>query len=152
MPTGAAKAILLGGLLAGTLDISAAIGVYALRGVAPIRILQSVASGLLGRESYQGGAATALLGLGLHFTIATTAAAVYWMISRRFLLARRRPVLAGALFGIGVYLFMNFVVVPLSAIGWRAPQPSMVLIMVAIHIACVGWPIAFAAGRFGTKD
>jgi len=77
------RAIGVGGLACGILDISAAIGQYALRGVPAIRILQSVAAGLLGREAYSGGVPTAALGLALHFVIAFTAAAVYYAASRR---------------------------------------------------------------------
>ena len=84
----AVPAILLGGLIAGTLDISyACIFSYIRRGASPVRVLQSVASGALGRISFDGGARTAALGLVFHFLIATIAAAVYYLASRplRFL-------------------------------------------------------------------
>ena len=70
------NAVLWGGLIAGTLDIADALIFHGVRGVAPWRILQAIASGLLGREAFTGGAWTATLGLGLHFFIATTVAAV----------------------------------------------------------------------------
>jgi hypothetical protein len=78
----AARAVLTGGLAAGALDIIAAWIVYGLRGVAPTRTLQSIASGILGVAAFQGGVATAAFGLALHFVIATTAAAVYSLASR----------------------------------------------------------------------
>ncbi|HET8647044.1 MAG TPA: hypothetical protein VFO85_16225, partial [Vicinamibacteria bacterium] len=90
------RAILLGGLVAGTMDITAAILLYARRGVPPLRILQSVASGLLGRAAFTGGVPTAALGLALHFFIATTAAAVYVLAARRLPLARW-PLVGGVL-------------------------------------------------------
>jgi hypothetical protein len=140
---GAARAILMAGLIAGTLDITAAILFYGPK--VPARILQSVATGVLGRAAFDGGARTAVLGLGLHFFIATGAAAVYYLASRRMALLREQPLLAGPLYGIAVYLFMNRVVLPLSA---ARPQP-LTLKMAAIHVVCVGLPIALAVRRFG---
>ena len=66
----ALKAILVGGLVAALLDILDPILFFGLRGVAPIRIPQSIASGLLGRAAYSGGLRTVLLGLALHLFIA----------------------------------------------------------------------------------
>jgi hypothetical protein len=148
MPQRAAVcAILTGGAAAGTLDILAACTVYALRGVAPVRILQSIASGLLGAAAFQGGAATAALGLVLHFFIATTAAAVYYVASRVRPALVQRAALFGTLYGIGVYLVMTFVVLPLSALSRRPFAWDMAVIMVIVHIVCVGLPIAFAVRR-----
>ncbi len=65
------------------LDITAAFVNSGLRGVRPIRILQAIASGLLGAGSYKGGFATATLGLVLHFVIAFGATAVYYAASRK---------------------------------------------------------------------
>jgi hypothetical protein len=77
-PAGAAfLAIGLGGLIAGVCDLTYAVVFHAAQGVKPIRIPQSIASGLLGVNSYEGGWATAALGVALHFTIALAAAAVY---------------------------------------------------------------------------
>src|SRR5471030_331245 len=75
--------IFLGGLIAGTLDILAAFLNLHRVGVAPERVLQGIASGLLGRSSFRGGMATAALGLFCHFLIAFGAAAVYYAVSRR---------------------------------------------------------------------
>jgi uncharacterized membrane protein YagU involved in acid resistance len=113
---------------------------YGLRGVSPVRILQSVASGLLGAAAYEGGAGTAALGTVLHFFIATVAAAVYYAASRKIAFLARNPVPSGLLYGIAVYLFMNLVVLPLSAVPKRPFVPS--LAMVVIHMLCVGLPIA----------
>jgi uncharacterized membrane protein YagU involved in acid resistance len=143
MNRSAAAAIAMAGLIAGAMDITAAILFYGPR--VPMRILQSVATGLLGRAAFEGGAATAALGLGLHFFIATSAAAVYCLASRRLALLREQPLLAGPPYGIAVYLFMNRVVIPLSA---ARPQP-LTLKMAAIHVFCVGLPIALAVRRWG---
>jgi hypothetical protein len=141
---GAARAIAWGGLAAGALDITAACVFYALRGVAPVRILQSVASGLLGAAAFQGGAATAALGLGLHFTIAFGAAGVYALGRRLLPVLSERLVLSGLAYGVVVYLVMNFVVLPLSAVAVRPFDPKVAVPMVVIHMLFVGLPIALA--------
>jgi hypothetical protein len=147
----AARPVLAGGLLAGALDISAAIVIYAPRGVPPGRVLQSVASGLLGASAFRGGPATAALGLLLHFSIATVVAAVYYAASRKLAVLTRRPFLCGTLYGIGVYAVMNFLVVPLSAAPRRPFAPGMAALMVAVHIACVGVPVALAVRRYAGR-
>src|SRR3982074_1927505 len=77
--------ILAGGLVAGTLDITYAWVFWALKaGVPAERIFQSVAKGLLGPASYRGGAATATLGLFLHYFIATSMSVVYYLVGRRW--------------------------------------------------------------------
>lgn len=149
--SGALRAILCGGLLAGILDITAAIVTNRLlRGTAPIRILQSVASGLLGTDSYKGGMRTALLGTALHFVITFTAAAVYYAASRRLNFLVQRPIVWGSLFGIAVYWFMNLVVLPLSAFPHKITfAPTNLAIGLVVHILCVGLPIALSVRRFG---
>lgn len=141
------KAVLLGGLAAGILDITYAIVVSRLlRGTSAMTVLQSVASGLLGQDAYDGGAATAALGLFLHFIIAFSAAAAYVLASRKLPSLIQRPYLWGALYGMAFYLFMNFVVLPLSAFPHKLSFPPLVLARgLAGHIVCVGLPIALAA-------
>lgn len=145
----AIQAIAWGGLLAGVMDISAAFVTWGVRGVSPVRILQSIASGLLGANAYQGGLATAALGAALHFLIATTAAAVYFLASRKLSFLTQRAVTWGMLYGVTVYLFMYFVVLPLAGIKSRFTI-SAVAIAVITHIVCVGLPISLTVRRFST--
>lgn len=147
---GALTPILLGGLIAGTLDISyACIFSYIRRGTNPARILQSVASGALGRSAFDGGARTAALGLILHFLIATIAAAVYYLASRPLRLLVNQAIICGPLYGVGVYLVMSFVVLPLSAIGSRPALPLPVLAgALLIHMFGIGLPIALVVRRY----
>jgi hypothetical protein len=134
-----------GGLTAGVLDIAAATAVY---GVGLQRILQSVASGLLGRDAFAGGWGTAALGAGFQLLIATTAAASYVLASRRLAALVRRPLVYGPLFGIAVYFFMQHVVVPLSAARQGSFSWEGLAKGIAIHILFVGLPIALCARRF----
>ena len=131
-------AVLLGGLAAGVGDSVLALVLYP---VSLLRIYQSVAAGLLGRDAYQGGLATAALGMFLHFFIATTAAFVYVAASSRLELLRRQPVPCGLVFGAAVYFFMNFVVVPLS----RARAGGFAWKPMVGHALLLGLPIALIA-------
>src|SRR5215210_9269140 len=97
--SGAARAIMWGGLLAGLGDITFAFVVSGLRGVGPVRVLQSVAGGLLGGAAREGGLGTAALGAVLHFLIAFVWAAAYWLASRRLKVLVRHPVVCGLLYG-----------------------------------------------------
>jgi hypothetical protein len=154
MSTGrAVRAIGLAGLLAGTLDILAAFVVYGLRGAKPLGILQSVASGLVGRTAaYGGGGKTAALGLALHFFIATSAAAVYYAASRRLDVLVKHAVFSGIAYGVAVWLFMNFVVIPLSAIGRWPTINGLAAVIVVVHMVCVGLPIALVVRHYSVRS
>ena len=142
-----ARAIVWGGLLAGLGDITFAFVVW--RAVGPVRVLQSVASGLLGTGAREGGLATAALGAVLHFTIAFIWATVFWLASRKLKVLVRRPVVCGLLYGAVVYAFMYFVVLPLSAIHAKFPHDaSAILLSLAGHMILIGLPIALAAYKF----
>jgi len=142
------KAIALSCLVAGTLDISDALIFYGLRGVPPTRLLQNIASGLLGRAAFTQGARSAILGLLLHYFIATTVATIYILASRHLPLSRH-PFLSGTLYGIVVYIVMNYLVLPPSKIGPR-PTPSLIPLVngVAALILFIGIPVAFIARRY----
>jgi len=139
-------AIAAGGLIAGALDLTYAIVVYSPR--RPILIPQHIASGLLGMKSFSGGAATAALGVVLHFVIALGAAAVFYLASRRIPFMVNRAVLAGVIFGALVYLFMHAVVLPLSAV--RPSQAPLVYRAAEFvwHWIGVGQPIALSVRHF----
>ena len=148
----AARAIVWGGLLAGLGDITFAFVVSGLRGVGPVRVLQSVAGGLLGRAAAEGGLATAALGAVLHFLIAFAWATVYWLASRKLRVLVRHPVVCGLLYGAAVYFFMYFVVLPLSAVYFKPSRElSSILLNSAGHMLLVGLPIALAAYKFTDK-
>jgi hypothetical protein len=145
-----ARVVLTAGALAGTLDLTGAIVVSWLRAnVAPIRIMQSIAAGLLGQASYDDGWGTAALGVALHFFIATSWAAIFYAASRRLrFLVAQWPV-AGPIYGVGVYLFMNFVVLPLSALPPPKTPPTLTgrAIGMSLIMFCIGLPIAWIVRR-----
>ena len=140
----AATALALGALVVGTLDILDAFIFWLVRGVPPYRVLQGIASGLLGRESFSGGAGTAILGLALHFFIATVVVLVYFTAARRIPALHQKPLLWGPVYGIAVFICMYFVVMPLSAMTRRPITSPVAINGVLIHIVGVGIPAALA--------
>ena len=142
------RAIPVGGLIAGVLDITAAFVVNGLRGRSAIWVLQSIASGLLGPTSYKGGFKTAALGLALHFLIATTATAVFFVASRPLKFLVRQAIVCGLLYGVAVYLFMNLVVLPLAFPFKIAYPVKQVVIGLLVHMSCVGLPISLVVRRY----
>ncbi|MFP5235688.1 MAG: hypothetical protein ACLGSD_07280 [Acidobacteriota bacterium] len=143
----AARAIFLGGLICGVLDLAAALLIYGAMGAAPLQILQGIASGLVGARAFSAGSAGAALGLVLEFVISWGAAAVYVAASHLLPILLRRAALAGPLYGLAVYWFMQLVVLPLSRYHGGAFSWKLTLIGMAIHVVCVGPPIALAARR-----
>lgn len=145
-PLSPARAVVIGGLVVGALDIGEVIVFHAMRGVPPARVLQSVASGLLGMGAYRGGVPTALLGLALHFAIAFTVVGTYQQASRALPALARAPLGWGALYGLAVYGVMTYVVVPLSAALVGQATPATTINGILIHVLGIGIPSAvFAA-------
>jgi Na+/alanine symporter len=136
-------AILVGGLIAGTID-----ALLAFHSFGP-RMPQGIASGLIGRSAFQGGTATWILGLALHFFIALSMAAVYYAASRKLRFLTEYPLVCGLFYGMGLYLVMNLVVVPLSAIHARGPLNREDLIQgLLVHMFLIALPIAYSVRMF----
>ena len=136
--------VLLGGLLLASLDALFATGYWRLAaGVPWTRVFQSVAAGVLGTDaSHAGGDAAARLGLGLHYAIGLAFASAYALLARRWPMLARRPLAFGAAYGLWLYVAMNCIVIPLSAIG-RLPSfhdvpwvASSIVVHAALGIVC----------------
>ena len=142
----ALPAIVVGGLIAGVLDLTYAILVYSPKN--PIRVPQAIATGLLGPDSFNRGLGSAALGVACHFMIALGAATVFYLASRKRPFLIGHPVVAGMIFGALVYLFMHLVVIPLSAVP-KGPFRFVVQLREFIwHWFGVGLPIALSVRRF----
>lgn len=143
------KSIAWGTLVAGTLDISGAIIDGALEGKRLLGAPQAVAAGLFGPAMYKGGLPTALLGLAVHFAIMAVMATVWVLALSRVRVLRAHAVAAGLLYGVGLYLVMYWVVLPLR---WPTifPQtdPKGIALALFFHCICVGLPLALIARRF----
>jgi len=138
--------IFLSGLIAGTLDMLAALIVYAviLQKTTAIKILQSIASGIFKKEAYSGGSQMALYGLLLHYFIALTFAWFYFTIYPYFTFLKKNTLLSGILFGVFVWIIMNLVVLP--TVFPVLPEKHLdfpLILSILILIFCIGIPIAF---------
>jgi uncharacterized membrane protein YagU involved in acid resistance len=110
------KVVLWGGLISGSADLFAACTFAAIRGVTPMRLLQTITSAMIGQKAFGNGRGAALLGLGLHFLIAFTVATPYTIASCYLTVLTEYSVLSGLLYGAAVHLFMTFIVLPLSSL------------------------------------
>jgi uncharacterized membrane protein YagU involved in acid resistance len=107
------SAILLGGVIAATIDIGAA---SLINGRSPIFIMQAIAGGLLGKASFNGGAGSAILGAVLQELMGVLIAAIYVVSAKTVPGLLRRWILSGLTYGVIIFFVMNYVVVPLSAL------------------------------------
>ena len=108
-------------------------------------ILKAVARGLLGRAAMQGGASAAALGFVLQLLMGALIGAIYGLGCMRFPALRLRWIPAGLAFGICVFVVMEFVVVPLSAVR---KIPAFTAAALAENVAAMllfGLIVGFAA-------
>jgi len=137
------------GLVAGTLDIIDAFLFNAFRHITPVMVLQYIASGLMGGASFDSGLASVALGVVLHYLIALSWTAIFFIASRKFSILIRKPVVSGLLYGVAVYLFMNLVVLPLS----RVPVATAAMTLasringVLAVMFCIGLTISLLVHR-----
>ena len=141
------KAVLLGGFLAGALDLIFALTYYSLKDGKVLKVLQSIAAGVQGKTAFQGGAGSAALGVALHFGIAIGAATAFSGAAKAAPVLLRRPLISGAVFGAGVYYFMNLVVLPLSALQAKGFPLKWEPWVLGAHVFLVGMPIAWVAAK-----
>ena len=144
------RAILIGGLVVGVLDISSAFVIWWQRGVGSLRGLQGIAAGLLGANSFNGGLITAGLGLALHFFVAFVVVTVFYLASRRIEFLTVQPVVSGVLYGIAVYIVMYWFVLPTVFPTFRHRLWNE-LLAVAIHISLIGLPCALIVRRYSQQ-
>jgi hypothetical protein len=135
---------LIGGFIAGVLHFVIQQGiVFGLILKNPIiSSLQFVASGIMGDAAFTGGLATALLGLVLDFIMITIMAGVFIFSADRIPLLRRNIMLGSILYGFGIFIVMNLIVLPLSAAPPLPAPPLWLLIeLVLQHILLIGLPL-----------
>jgi uncharacterized membrane protein YagU involved in acid resistance len=144
------QSIVAGGLVAGAVDIAAASTIFM---VPPLRILRSVAAGLIGKTAaHDGGLTASLIGALCQEAISLVFAAFYVIVGLRFLpVLLRRPWLCGAVYGVGVYVVMNYIVVPLSAVHGHAPSQPMSILKNLGAMILYGLIIALFASRIRTE-
>lgn len=144
----ALRSIVFGGLAVGVLDLIDAVTFFGLYyWIPPIRIFQSIAAGVYGRDAArEGGWGTAIQGILLHFVIATLIAAVFFIGTRFLPVLYKKPVICGLIYGVICYFVMQLVVVPLS----NAPSSALSINPpfwngIIGHALLVGLPVALIA-------
>ena len=147
----AIRTIVVAWLTAGILDITSAFVIAGIKGTGSTRMLQGIASGLLGKRSFEGGLVTAGLGLAIHFFIAFTAAALFYLISRKFSFLIEHAIASGLLYGIAVYLFMYWVVIRLVFPNAHLSL-SRDVTAVLVHMFLIGLPISLIVSRYSKKQ
>ena len=144
-----AKASLAAGLFAAVVEMIFVLPIQYALGASPTVVFQSIASGALGKRAFEEGTSAVLLGVAVHILISLVSAALYMAAAFRWEFLRRRAIVSGSLFGVLAYVVMNFLVIPLSAIGFRWPRSlPLFLVSLAIHMFAFGVPIAAVCARF----
>jgi uncharacterized membrane protein YagU involved in acid resistance len=144
-----AKASIAAGLLAATVEMIFVLPIQYQLGASPAVVFQSIASGALGKRAFDEGMSAVLLGVGVHILISLVSAALFTAAAFRWDFLRRRAIVSGALYGVLAYVVMNFLVIPISAIGFRWPRSlPLFCISLAIHMFAFGVPIALVCARY----
>jgi|HigsolmetaAR203D_1030402.scaffolds.fasta_scaffold00363_11 hypothetical protein len=143
----AARGIVLGGFSAGLADFIYATVRTVMDGGSWMRPWKGVASGLFGRAAHDGGLEMVVLGVALHFFICFAAAALLYLIASRVRWLPRHWFVLGGLYGVAFLAAMNYVILPLSAIGRGIYPLDGIHITAFGHIVLVGWPTAFFVAR-----
>jgi len=144
------RAILAAGFVVGVLDISSAFVIWWQRGVGARRGLQGIAAGLLGAKAFDGGWATAGLGIAVHFFVAFVIVTIFYLASRKIDFLTIHPVVSGVLYGIGVYIVMYWFVLPTAFPTFRHRLWNE-LLAVVIHISLIGLPCALIVRRYSPQ-
>jgi Na+/alanine symporter len=141
----AVLAIAVGGGIAGVLDLTQALILFG------VHVPLGIAAGLLGlNAARQGGTGTYILGILLHFFIASSFAAAYYLASRRLRFLVEHPLVCGMVYGMIVELVMDLAILPLSALHAVGPyELRQLLLGIGVHMVTVGLPIAYSVRRFG---
>lgn len=138
------------GLVVGTLDIGENLIFNAFRHVTPTMVFQYIASGLIDGRSFTLGAESVALGIVIHYCIAMAWTVLFYLLSRKLLFLTRYAAISGIIYGGVAYIFMNFVVLPLTAVP-VAPKamtlPSRVSGVLAL-LFCVGFAVSLLIRKF----
>jgi hypothetical protein len=145
------RTIVTAWLVVGILDITSAFVIATIKGTGSIRMLQGIASGLLGRRSFEGGLGTAALGLTIHFFIALMVVLVFYIASRKINFLTRQPLLSGLIYGIAVYLFMYWIVIRFVFPNAH-PSLSRDVTAVLVHMFLIGMPTALVISHFAKQS
>lgn len=140
------RAALIAGIAAAVIEMIFVLPIQASLHHSPMIVFQSIASGVSGTAAYHGGMGSALAGVGWHVLISLVSAACYVAAATRLPFLYARPLIGGVLCGVIAYAVMNWIVLPLSALGYApTTDPWMMLLSFSIHLFGFGIPIAYVA-------
>jgi hypothetical protein len=144
------RGILTGTIIAGVLDATFAVivDVIILRAFSLLGVLQWIASGAIGSAAFNGGLATAALGVVIHFALAAFFATTYWIASLRIGALRTHAVPIGLAYGAAIWIVMDLIVLPNSGVPKAAFDPVVFTAFLLDHAVFVGLPIALAIKRY----
>ncbi len=147
------KTILWSGLVAGVLDAVAGVIVYFIFfKFNPFQVLQFIATGIHGAEAMNGGITMIIAGTIYHFIIAYACAIVYFFLYPRLAFLRTNITLMGLIFGLGIWLVMNLIVIPLSNVPESPFDINLTIIGMVWHMTLVGLPIALITAKYFSKE
>ncbi|MFC5579381.1 hypothetical protein ACFPOA_15315 [Lysobacter niabensis] len=138
--------VLYGGLAIALIDFCYCVLFWSSQGVAPMRLLQSIAAGALGKASFSGGVATALLGAGFQWFIGTCFVLAYALVAQRLDVLVRHPRRYGIAYGMLLYIVMSRIVVPLSA-AQEPAHPNLAWMLANIPMFAVFGTVAAQVAR-----
>lgn len=145
---------LTAGLIAGTLDITAAcIQAYLKTGTTPSQVLKYVASGAVDPKTFSNDTMLAAVGLLVHFVIAISFTFFFFFLAKQIPALVKYWLLVAVLYGVFVWGTMRFVILPY--ISRLNPKPIVgpeaiknAIIAAAIIVVCVGIPIVLFARKY----
>lgn len=147
------KTILWSSLVAGILDAIAGVIVYYIYfGLNPLQVLQFIAAGVYGPEAINGGIGMILAGTFFHFLIAYVVAVIYYIAYPKIAILRKSKVMMGLIYGLGIWLVMNFLILPYSNIPKGPFNMGLAIVGIVWHMVLVGLPIALITSKHFLKD
>jgi hypothetical protein len=143
------KTILWSGFLSGLLDALAGIIVYYLwLDYNPLQVVEYIASGIYGSSAYEGGVLVLLVGLFFHFVVAYVVATLYFFAYPKIKLLRDYKIASGIIYGLGVWLVMNLIVIPFTNVPSEPFDAVLSILGMIWHMMLVGLPIAIITSKY----
>jgi hypothetical protein len=138
------------GLVAGTMDIGENLIFNQMRAVTPKMVFQYIASGLIGTRAIAMGGESVALGVAIHYAIAMTWTVLFYLVSRKLAILTRQAAICGIVYGGVVYVIMNFVVLPLTAIPHSTQAMTLASRIngVLALLFCMGLAVSLLVRKF----
>lgn len=141
--------IAITGLIAGTLDIVAACTqAYIKRGTTPDKVFEYIASAFLGKDAFGGGLGVQIMGLIMHYMIATGWTTLFFLLYPRLGFMRGNKYVIGVLYGVFVQIMMTRVLVPMTQVNQGPFNWGGAIQAALILVVCIGIPISLRANKY----